>query len=310
MTEPVQHHTVPRFYLSAFADGRRLRAVDKHTGHTFGISAYDATTSRRFYAVPDHPTDVGLVERILSRLEGLAESVVSHAIEGRWPLPPDERDLLAFFMTLQFLRGPDQRAQVRQQLTLYFERASPADVAEFAQLDGAPANFDPAEPTQLAMMAAAVHIGQIFQGVPELKAHLLERAWILVRFDVPALFTSDAPLTPSANTDGSAALGLENAQILLFPLTRTLGVQMMQLGFVAQLPGVASDIATGTFDTFVAGDALRQALFNNSTVMHAHQRIFHHPKDAALVPRNITKLAGLGGRIDLTNPPDGLLPAP
>lgn len=310
MTEPIQHHTVPRFYLSGFADGRRLRAVDKRTGRTFGISAYDATTSRRFYAVPDHPTDVGIVERILGQLEAVAERVISHVVGGQWPLPPAERDLLAVFMTLQFLRGPDQRAQVQQQLTLFFERASPEEIAELAQLDGAPTDFDPTDRGHLATMAAAVHIGQIFQGVPELKAHLVERAWVLVRFDTPSLFTSDAPLTPSVHPNGTAALGVENAQMLVFPLTRTLGVQMNQPGFVALLPGVTERIVAGELDTVVIGDDARRALFNASTVMHAHQRIFHHPDDAALVPRNITTLARLGGRIDLTNPPTGMSPAP
>jgi hypothetical protein len=63
-------------------------------------------------------------------------------------------------------------------------------------------------------------------------------------------------------------------------------------------------------DLAVRGEDVTRDLFNANTTMHAHRRIYHHPDDGHLVPANAQELSAIGGRIDPTNPPPGLSPAP
>jgi hypothetical protein len=70
--KPKRHHTVPKFYLEGFADGKMLHAVNIQDGSEHNTNVVNATAESHFYRVPDHPTDPGAFEAALSEAEGVA----------------------------------------------------------------------------------------------------------------------------------------------------------------------------------------------------------------------------------------------
>jgi hypothetical protein len=115
MSEPRRHHLVPQSYLRRFADERhQVRAVSRNDlGRSFVTSILNAPVERDFYALE---TDEGWsqeLEKQLGHFEGLAADAVSRILEGWFPPSADDRELVAAFVALQFLRGSDMREAVQ-----------------------------------------------------------------------------------------------------------------------------------------------------------------------------------------------------
>ncbi len=316
MPNQIQHHTVPRVYLQRFAKKRQLSVLDMPTGKEYLANVKDVTTRRHFYAVQGHPTNPNSFEDGLGSTEGRAARVLADVDAGVWPLPHDDRVQLAVFMTLQFLRGPDHRRQLAQLLNLEVNRLrgeDPEELTRLLSMRGAPPVLRPGEGLPESLVAEA-HLHQISTMLPALTEHLLLRRWRLIRFEAPSLLTSDAPLTPVLDPreqDQSAGLGLENAYAILFPLTRTLGLQMYRVEpSVLAFPGVVEALVASEMDTAAPANEHSRASFNTNTAMHADRILLVHPDDVAVVPRNYRRLRSLGGRIDFSDPPEELLPAP
>nr|WP_256041621.1 DUF4238 domain-containing protein [Cryobacterium sp. SO1] len=310
----MRHHTVPRFYLAGFAEGKRLRAIDIATAKSFDTNTSDATIENHFYSIPNHPTNPSIFEDELAQVESEAAVILAAARRGEWPLNSDDRLVFAEFMTLQHLRGQDHRLQLHHVLATILRRLAEQDPTEFeriAKLPGAPAGLSTSTSELPPLASSASHIQQIVTLLPQLMRFFLERTWTLVKFESPSLLTSDAPITPvpHPNSDQSVGLGLENARAMLFPLTRHAGLIMQSAGTLESLAGLTDDIEAGRFDQVMPGDEVSRRMFNNNTVMHAHQRVYHHPDDGQLVPDDVTALSARGGRIDFENPPAGLRPA-
>lgn len=314
LNNPKRHHTVPKFYLRGFAEGKKLGAVNVRTGARHTTSVADATVEVNFYTVRDHATDPNEFEATLSQMEGVAAAVHRAIVGGRWPLAPHDRAAFAAFMTLQFLRLRSHRWQMYHTIAADLRdlaNNNPEEFDRILSLPGAPSREAIAGANLASLVSSAVHIQQITTMVPRLVEHLLGRPWELVRFESPSLLTSDEPITPLANPaePQSVGLGLENSWALMFPLSREVGLLMFRdpMGFLVD--AVAEDIARGRFDTARCGDPESAHLFNTNTAMHAHMFAYHHPDDAHLMPEQVTELAKRGGRINLEDLPEGLLPA-
>lgn len=117
-----KHHTVPQFYLKGFATkGRQpqIGTVQLPGDKRFVQSTSKASTRTDFYAIPGHEDGQDVFEKGLSRMEGEAATVIRKITEERvWPLPPDDRELLAAFLTMQFLRGPEQRRHMEETMSI------------------------------------------------------------------------------------------------------------------------------------------------------------------------------------------------
>jgi hypothetical protein len=202
LDNPKRHHTVPKFYLSGFADGKKLGAVNVRTGARHTTSVTDATGEVNFYTVRDHTTDPNGFEAALSQLEGVAAAVHRAIIEGQWPLAPADRAAFASFMTLQFLRVQSHRWQMQHAIAASLRDLAMNNPEEFDRvlaLPGAPSREAIAGADLPSLVSPAVHIQQRSTMVPQLVEHILGRPWELVRFDSPSLLTSDEPLTRLAN---------------------------------------------------------------------------------------------------------------
>jgi hypothetical protein len=313
--KPKRHHTVPKFYLEGFADGKMLHAVNIQDGSKHKTNVVNATAESHFYRVPDHPTDPGAFEAALSEAEGVAAGILRSIAEGAWPLSANDRFAFAQFMTVQFLRVQSHRRQMHHAIAAILRGLATDEPAEFERilsLPGAPEGVDFANGEVPALVSSAVHIQQISTLIPALVGHLLDRPWELVTFDQPSLITSDEPLTPIPNPRDSqnVGLGLENSWALLFPLTREVALVMFRTPIPLQLTPVDRQIVEGYFDYSREGDPASLQAFNANTVMHAFRFVFHHPADAHLMPSNAIDLAKLGGRINLDDLPEDLRPAP
>ena len=313
--KPKRHHTVPRFYLEGFADGKTLHAVNIQDGTEHNTNVMNATAESHFYRVQDHPTDPSAFEAALSEAEGVAAGILRSIVQGVWPLSVNARFAFAQFMTLQFLRVQSHRQQMHHAIAAILRDLATDDPAEFARilsLPGAPEGVDFTKGEVPALVSSAAHIQQISTLVPALVGHLLDRPWELVRFDRPSLITSDEPLTPipDPRERQNVGLGLENSWALLFPLTRELALVMFRTPIPLQLTPVDQQIVDGYFDHSREGDPASLRAFNVNTVMHAYRFVFHHPSDAHLMPPNAVDLARRGGRINLDDLPDELRPTP
>jgi hypothetical protein len=312
---PKRHHTVPKFYLENFANGKMLHAVNIRDGSEHDINVVNATAESHFYRVQDHPTDPGVFEAALSEAEGVAAGILRSITQGVWPLGANDRFAFAQFMTLQFLRLPSHRQQMHRAIAAILRELATDDPAEFDRilsLPGAPEGVDFANGEVPALVSSAAHIQQISTLAPALVRHLLDRPWELVEFDQPSLITSDEPLTPIPNPleSQNVGLGLENSWALLFPLTRELALVMFRTPIPLRLTPVDQEIVEGRFDSSREGDPASLRALNANTVMHAFRFVFHHPADAHLMPSNAIELAKRGGRINLDDLPEDLRPTP
>lgn len=308
-----RHHTVPKFNLEGLADGKMLHALNIHDGSEHNTNVANATAESHFYTVQDNPTDPGAFEAALSEAESSAAGILRSIAQGVWPLSANDRFAFAQFMTLQFLRVQSHRRQMHHAIAATLRELATDDPAEFERilsLPGAPEGVDFANGEMPALVSSAAHIQQISTLVPALVGHLLERPWVLVRFDQPSLIMSDEPLTPIPNPRESQTmgLGLENSWALLFPLTRELALVMFRTTIPLRLTPVDQEIVEGHFDLSREGDPASLQAFNANTVMHAFRFVFHHPADAHLMPSNAIDLAKRGGRINLDDLPDELRP--
>jgi hypothetical protein len=199
------------------------------------------------------------------------------------------------------MRGPDHRDQLRQLMNAELRRmahSAPDELADLMSLRGAPKDTSFLKDGLPHSHVVDGHLIQMSTRVPVLTEEFLVRRWRLVRFAQPALLTSDAPIVPIADptTDEDLTLGLENAHALLFPVNRTTGLQMFRVAGLQKFPQKLDVVITGTADSSISGQGAHLRTFNRHVVMHAYERVFHHPDDTALVPERFTDLAHLGGR--------------
>jgi hypothetical protein len=72
---------------------------------------------------------------------------------------------------------------------------------------------------------------QMLEGVPDAASYFLDAEWLLLRFDGYPLLTTDEPLALARDKDPAPfALGLSNADSILFPLSPSYCLAMMRVG--------------------------------------------------------------------------------
>src|ERR1051326_4549611 len=121
MNSPKLHHYVPRFYLERFTDPNgRLWAWDKMRDVSFHSSPAGVAAENHFYRQDDLAElghDPLTLEKQLADIEGQIAKITSRWIEwlGETParkriqVPKTNRDVVALFLCLQYLRTRDAR---------------------------------------------------------------------------------------------------------------------------------------------------------------------------------------------------------
>lgn len=296
-----RHHTVPNFYLKGFAtEASQIGAVQLPGTRRFLQSTSDATIQKDFYAIPGHSDGPDVFEKSLSELECDAAKVFRKILnDDVWPLPHEDRDVLATFLTIQFLRGPDQRRHMEQTMALLTRlevgAGGQAGVEAWAKRKhGVSVSPDEAEriwteatqpggpPIKLAPVG---HIRQMLELTPQLIRYFAARPWQMYRFSRRSLVTCDAPvsLIPDQHAQRDEGTGLMNAWAIAVPLSRKTGILLGNpeafFGEVA-----AAEVATGRFDHRGEPSTAVAHMFNAATIQNARQWVYHHPDDKNLVP--------------------------
>lgn len=308
MSEPRRHHTVPQFYFQlGFSKSYSNRKKKKSgTPRVLGIrltdrkraelSISDASVGTDFYRVEDLDDPIAF-ETFLSKVEGSASRIIKRILDsGLWPLSPEDRVDLAFFITLQYLRGHGERDEMSQVATfiskIAVERADPEDfIKRYEARSGEKLSTEEARelfgkyilPDAIsAEVTPGGHIEIIMACIEVAFPYFLAATWALVRFEEGSLFTSDSPvnLIPREEHDSNSGLGLENAQAYVFPLSRDVGLVMVNHSD----PDVKRKCFDGSTDHEIAPAESMSKLINHATLLGSHDWIYVHPDDAHLLP--------------------------
>lgn len=107
MGHPKRHHYLPESYLKRFTTERGLWVYDIEKEELRPQTAHNTGTEGYFNAIEDQDGNRDFsVEEALSKVED-AFARLMPKIENREALVTSDREILAYFMALQMLRGPD-----------------------------------------------------------------------------------------------------------------------------------------------------------------------------------------------------------
>lgn len=322
------HHYVPQGYLRGFADGQRqittvpLARPEK----PFKASVRRVAAQNRFYTVEgmDEPD---LFEKRLSGVEGTSINIIKAFEKGHFPPTEDDRWALAAYMALQAVRGPDARATrqhvhaslIRLEIGLGGRRNVGSWIRENTGVEPTPELEDRiwAQATQPGgppiELDTLSHIHDTVETAEELTPSVALRPWILVRFNQESLLTSDAPvsLIRSPDTAPWKGVGFETAAAIAFPLTRKLGLLMVDPTMMRdhldedELPAeqYRSWLLRGAVDQVQRGNTDLENYFNEHTAASAREYIYHHPEDERCVPDELPEpnliMVDTGGAMEM-----------
>lgn len=302
MTQPTakRHHHVPAFYLRGFADGDRITTVRLPGDHRHTQSVRKTAAENGFYAIPGHQDGDDVFEKALSGVEGDASRVFARIAEGEWPLTPEDRATLAYFIALQVSRGPEQRRNMEflsaQATRMEIGYGGKSNVKAWAKrekgLDLTDAEADAMweQATQAGgppiRLTALAHIKQMVKLSGELEKYISGRPWTLFRFRSRRLITSDTPVTliRNLNDDPNYGVGFMTAWGIIYPLTRDAGLLMNDATMLAERNVPVERVRAAEFDFVQEGTTMTEKFFNGHTADAASMWLYHHPDDARFVP--------------------------
>lgn len=245
---PAQQHYVSRFYLTGFAQNRRVAVYDRTIDSIEPLAPRKAAVLEHFYTFFDE-SDRQRFE--LEALFGIVESRAGTALKSavcRTPLSFEDRDYLALFVAMHAVRTAAALAESRS-VRVQAEQArlrlsfSSKNAAYKLLKESEPVDTSEAELRSLAARLFEMVSGNHFRiDVPDEAARaaalktwhtlartLSERDWTVVHAPSGSEFiTSDSPvvLAPLPNTE-HLPLGYGSLHThVLFPLSRTTALVM------------------------------------------------------------------------------------
>ncbi|NPC68454.1 DUF4238 domain-containing protein [Corallococcus exiguus] len=308
MGEPIKHHYVPQFYLKRFADVKeQLRVVERKPPCRKYISnVKDVAAERLFYRLETAEGDTLQLEKTLSEIEGECRGALSELIERPFPPEAHVREVVGFFIALQWLRGRDQR----DSFSFVFERLA-KQVGKFIpeqevvrplekKLGRPLTGEETAEAVTRISRASVEHLRpthndlvvNLLKMAPGLQRIACARVWQLIKFDRDCLLTSDSPVVTwvhPCNRGGSFSVGgFGMCDEIRIPLDMRTALVLAH-----EAPGG---------EVVLQGTDLHAKELNRSVAANAYLRIFHRAdidplKDVALPPPFESRIVvdGFGG---------------
>jgi hypothetical protein len=231
-----RHHVVPRLHLRGFADvdGRTIQ-LDLDTGRRREVSLADASVIRNFYTVvlPDG-TVTDAWERWLSDVESKIAPALRRAIDmPSFQLQDDDRERLARWVALQYLRGPDNRRQMTEiaAITLqaqvgmgglaYLQHAMSQGLGREVSMAEAECVWDDIHSSQgpEVVVDAEEHLQVLARTYDDATAMVYDRSWCRVTYTRKRLVASDVPVSLVPG-DAYDERGLAGAIAIAIPLDR------------------------------------------------------------------------------------------
>jgi Protein of unknown function (DUF4238) len=318
-----RHHTVPKFYLRGFARDEQIATVGLPGNRRFVQSIGDAAVGKDFYSVEGHEDGDDFIEKALSEIEGAAAAVFKVIAAGQWPLSPEDRTTLGFYVALQAARVPVRRRTIdhmaaqmmrlqigaggKELLRKQFEEKSGEISDDQLERMWAQATRPEGPPVQRPKVE---HIQQMLETAQTMLKYVVGRPWSLVQFDRRCLITCDSPvgLVPEPNDEPWRGVGYLTAWGITFPLTRKLGLLMGSPQAFIDAGIAVERVQHGEADLVRFGTTALEKFFNFSTVATASEWLFHHPDDASFVPAELpdprpVTLRMQGNAIEFTGEP-------
>ncbi|MFJ3665037.1 DUF4238 domain-containing protein [Streptomyces sp. NPDC090106] len=276
-------HTVPRFYLRRFAEGERLFRVPIDGGDPRLVGVGDAAVHKDFYSFrgADGQLD-DFVEDALSEMEDDAARVLRMVVDERcWPLPDDAREVMAYWVAAQHLRVPARR-QAGNEIADHLLKVvaatggKPAWRQRMEEAAGGPVADEDADHAWAQVSdfssytieaSTAEHLRVMGEMLPLVADLLMQRTWVLARFQHKTLITSDHPVVQiwDPATPKWLGQGLATVPAVCMALDRRVALMML-------LPGGPRDRLTPP-----TGAMARD--LNQRTASSARAAVFHHPDD-------------------------------
>lgn len=295
------HHTVPQFYLRGFADtSERITTVKLPGDKRYTQVVNKTAATNHFYSLDGHPQGSDVFEKSLRDMETDAALVLGTIKGGVWPLSEEQRETLATFMAVQYVRGPDHRRTMgylaATMTQLEVQVAGRENIQQWVkQRYGVEVDDDEAEEiwkeaTQPGGPPIAIppheHIAQLVELAADLQPTITCRPWTLVRFQRRSLTTCDKPvaLLPHPDDEPGHGVGFWTALNITFPLTRRLGLIMGDIRKLAEANIPVELVRAGRGDGVEEGTTALGRLINNCTVGSAAEYIYHHPDDGGVLP--------------------------
>jgi hypothetical protein len=283
-SEPKRHHYVPQFLLRRFAnEPEQVLTIDRRSKSLFRQSVSKAAAQTGFYKITndDGSTD-NSVEHALGKIESRAAIAIAKLVDqGIFPLSDEDRDAVAAFMALQYVRTPSVREHMSQVADASFKaalatdegRASMRDVLEDTGDYATPEEIEAeltfwTDPTQYRLTHGAnEHARLMIVLAAGFSRSLFKQQLAFVRFERQRLATCDNPVllegserTKYRGIEGR--IGIMNADKIWLPLAPSLAI---------------------CFTKDFADDAELEPHTNGArwlnwlTANHARRWIFHHP---------------------------------
>ncbi|WP_344656736.1 DUF4238 domain-containing protein [Catenulispora subtropica] len=303
-----RQHIVSKFYLSGFANGtKRVMQIRLAGGNPQPISITDATVISHFYTVtlPDG-TRSDAFEDAMSELERAAATSLRRILSGTWPLPTADREAVASWIALQYLRTAAVRRTFQELSDFLTDLALRTEVAGggkdrlrtvLQEIDGVSPTEEDVEfwwddltagkPQPGPTIDPADHLQQIIRQHRDSTLMMRARPWTLIRFRRKALITGDCPVV--LLDDGAVVgAGYALAPTVLVPLDRRTALLLSE---------VAAGVPEGEADVQIAPTAAMARVFNQAIASNAYAAVFHHPDDDPLtglsLPPPMRSRAGL-----------------
>lgn len=295
-----RHHTVPQFYLRGFSERNQIATVKLPGEHRFVQPVRKAASETHFYRVEGHEDGPDAFEKLLGDIEGKVAVIFASIINGTWPLPPEDRITIAYFIALQASRGPEQRRNMeylsaqttrmeigyggKSGVKAWVKRNHDLDISTFqaeqlwehaTQPGGPPIRLNP-----------IAHIKSMVNQSQTLTPYISGRPWTLVRFKTRSLITSDTPvsLVPQPEAEPWEGVGFMTAWGVTYPLTRKLGLLMNDPMPLARQNVPVQTVRDGRFDFVQTGSTAMEKFMNANTIDSASMWLYHHPDDERFVP--------------------------
>ncbi|WP_272491414.1 DUF4238 domain-containing protein [Corallococcus exercitus] len=286
MSEPRRHHLVPQMYLKRFADSKqRLVMVSRdQTKRLPGQHIKTVCAQTDYYSVETDNGQSQEVEKLLSLIEGEANTAIERMLNGKFPPSTADRKAVALFIGFQCLRG-DETRQMFEEVGDALLKLMPANMPseaiteEFRKREGRESNEIEIEaPTfilnNLDKVSAKPHqndiIRSMLQIAPEVADIMLQRRWFLGDHGEPCLLTSDTPVvswSKPTSADAHYRRGWRNADEIQMPLSPRYSLCL-----------VWDERFKERMIPFERERGLSIAVGLNQLVAHRARRwIFHHP---------------------------------
>lgn len=290
------HHYLPQLILRGFAKAGQVTTRDLQTSRSYLGHISDTAAENNYNTVRlDDGSVSDLAERFIAEeIEGPAAKVLARIADGGWLASEGDREVLARFLALQYLRVPVQR-EVRdalgdQLLKLDVAAGGPNQLREVLEgIEGRQvSDAEVREGWDLIKdfddwkleLPREQHVGDTLELAQEFSPGVAAvYEWSVVRFRRKHLLTTDAPvlLVPHRKWPAWSGVGLLTAGHLYFPVDRHTALVLTSKVDEPNVEG------RELLPTAAGARAL-----NNGLARAARRRIFHHPEDS------LEKLLGQG----------------